>query len=961
MTLRDQLQQSLGGTYILERELGGGGMSRVFLAEDTSLGRKVVVKVLPPELTAGVNVERFNREILLAAKLQHPHIVPVHSAGEMDGLPWFTMPFVEGESLRERLGRGPLGITESVSLLRDVAKALAYAHERGIVHRDIKPDNILITGGSATVADFGIAKAISVSRTQASSETLTQVGTSIGTPTYMSPEQAAGDPDTDHRADIYSFGCVAYELLAGRPPFVEPTPRRLLTAHMAEKPKPIGQLRADTPTALADLVMRCLEKEADARPQRASDLVRALETVGTGSDTGSAAPALLLGSAGMLRKSLGLYAIAFGAVAILARAAIVGIGLPAWVFPGALIVMSLGLPAILWTAYVHRVARKAFATTPTQTPGGTPQLVKGTMATMALKASPHVSWQRTARGGMIAMAGFVLLVGGFMVLRAMGIGPSASLFAAGTLNERDRLLMSDFTVSGADSSLGRVVSDAVRAGLVQSEVLTLMSPTEIAGALQRMERPVTSRIDLALARALGVREGVKAIVDGDVTQVGTSYIVAVKLVTADSGKELTSYRATAAGPEGIITVADELSRKLRAKAGESLRAVNGAPPLAKVTTASLDALRKYSEGNRAHDVEADYPKAIRLLREAVVVDTLFAEAWRKLGVAMGNMGMPPSERDPVLDRAFALRDRLTERDRLRVTATYYWSGPGRDRAKAIEAYERLLARGDSDVVLNNLALALLNRREAARAESLYRAPSRAPSLLRLSNLIVSLDAQGKWAEGDSVLAVGRGRFPGNTRLLEVSLDRLMMRSNLDAYRKGVDSARRVVDARNPSGATYRAANLASIEGRLAEQLALLAQGMRIDSTVGIKMPPIYKSGTALVQRINLQLPFDNELRAYEEQLKRTPLSSLPATDVPYLEIAGIFARAGRVERARAAMAEYQKAVTDTSLRRSQQPALHAALGEIASAEGKWEVAVREMRQADSLPDGPATAAGIACP
>ena len=238
---------------------------------------------------------------------------------------------------------------------------------------------------------------------------------------------------------------------------------------------------------------------------------------------------MLLGGAAMMRKALAIYAVAFGAVAIVARAAIVGIGLPDWVFPGALIVMALGLPVILWTGYVHRVARKAFATTPTLTPGGTPRLLQGTVATMALKASPHVSWRRTARGGMIAMAAFVALVGGFMVLRALGIGPAASLFAAGSLNERDRLLMTDFSVSGADSSLGRVVSDAVRAGLVQSEVLTLMSPAEIAGALQRMERPVTSRMDLALARTLGMREGVKAIVDGDVTTVGTSYIVAVKL------------------------------------------------------------------------------------------------------------------------------------------------------------------------------------------------------------------------------------------------------------------------------------------------------------------------------------------------------------------------------------------------------------------------------------------------
>src|SRR5687768_17197801 len=153
--LRTQLQDTLGSAYSLERELGGGGMSRVFLAEEAALGRKVVVKVLPPDLAAGVNVDRFRREIQVSAKLQHPHIVPVLSTGVTGGVPYYTMPFVEGESLRARLAKsGALSINETVGVLRDVAKALAYAHERGVVHRDIKPDNILLTSGSATVADF---------------------------------------------------------------------------------------------------------------------------------------------------------------------------------------------------------------------------------------------------------------------------------------------------------------------------------------------------------------------------------------------------------------------------------------------------------------------------------------------------------------------------------------------------------------------------------------------------------------------------------------------------------------------------------------------------------------------------------------------------------------------------------------------------------------------------------------
>jgi len=211
--LRTQLQASLGSAYTIGRELGGGGMSRVFVAQDAALGRPVVVKVLAPELTAGVNVDRFKREIRVAASLQHPHIVPVLHAGETDGLPYFTMPFVEGQSLRTRLTQvGALPIGEVVSILRDVAKALEFAHARDVVHRDIKPDNVLLAGNAAVVTDFGIAKALSASRTSPGA-TLTQAGTSLGTPAYMAPEQAAADPTTNHRADIYAFGVLGYELL----------------------------------------------------------------------------------------------------------------------------------------------------------------------------------------------------------------------------------------------------------------------------------------------------------------------------------------------------------------------------------------------------------------------------------------------------------------------------------------------------------------------------------------------------------------------------------------------------------------------------------------------------------------------------------------------------------------------------------------------------------------------------
>jgi serine/threonine-protein kinase len=281
--LRDELQKTLGASYTIERELGGGGMSSVFVARDNTLGRSVVVKVLPYELAATVSVDRFKREIMLSAALQHPHIVPVLSTGETDGLPFFIMPFVEGESLRARLTRGPLSVRECVSILKDVARALAYAHGRGIIHRDIKPDNILLSSGSATVTDFGVAKAISAARegnrsaTPSRTGTITLVGTSIGTPAYMAPEQAAGDPDTDHRADLYALGIVGYEMLVGTPPFHGRAPQQLLAAQLTEAPAPIGTRRYDVPEALASLIMRLLEKEPAKRPKTAAEVARALE------------------------------------------------------------------------------------------------------------------------------------------------------------------------------------------------------------------------------------------------------------------------------------------------------------------------------------------------------------------------------------------------------------------------------------------------------------------------------------------------------------------------------------------------------------------------------------------------------------------------------------------------------------------------------------------------------------
>jgi serine/threonine-protein kinase len=278
------LQTHFAATYVLERELGGGGMSRVFVARDERLDRRVVIKLLPPQVTATISADRFKREIMLAAALQHPNIVPVLSAGEFGTLPYFVMPFIDGESLRTRMMRGPLSVRETVTILKDVVRALAFAHNRGIIHRDIKPDNVLLASGAAVVTDFGVAKAISASRQQdgvrVSSPTMTGVGTSLGTPAYMAPEQAAADPSTDHRADIYALGIVAYEMLTGAPPFHGRTPQALLAAQLSEIPAPLTSRRYDVSVPLSTLVMQCLEKEPAKRPKTANDVLRTLDDPG---------------------------------------------------------------------------------------------------------------------------------------------------------------------------------------------------------------------------------------------------------------------------------------------------------------------------------------------------------------------------------------------------------------------------------------------------------------------------------------------------------------------------------------------------------------------------------------------------------------------------------------------------------------------------------------------------------
>jgi serine/threonine protein kinase/tetratricopeptide (TPR) repeat protein len=271
----NRFQKAVSDRYAVERELGAGGMATVYLAEDIKHHRKVAIKVLREDLAASIGATRFLREIEIAAQLQHPNILPLLDSGNADGFLFYVMPYVAGQSLRERLSReGELPVHEAVRLLTEVVDALSNAHEHGVVHRDIKPDNVMLSGRHALVADFGVAKAVSDA---AGGSGVTTLGMAVGTPAYMSPEQAAADPTIDPRSDIYSVGVMAYEMLTGRVPFVGATPQQVVAAQVTQSPDPLSRYRPGVPAALEAAVMRCLAKRPADRWQTASELHAALE------------------------------------------------------------------------------------------------------------------------------------------------------------------------------------------------------------------------------------------------------------------------------------------------------------------------------------------------------------------------------------------------------------------------------------------------------------------------------------------------------------------------------------------------------------------------------------------------------------------------------------------------------------------------------------------------------------
>ena len=885
-------------------------MSRVFLAEDVKLARKVVVKVLPPEMAASVNQDRFRREIQLAARLQHPHVVPLLSANASGDLLWYVMPFIEGESLRAKLAReGELPVNEAVRLLREVTDALAYAHDQGVVHRDIKPDNVMVSRGHALVTDFGVAKAVS----EGSSSSMTSLGVALGTPAYMAPEQASADPHVDHRADLYALGAVAYEMLAGRPPFSGGSAQALLMAQVTQTPEPVSVHRPSVPPALAAVIMRCLEKRAADRWQSAAEIIPQLDAALTpGSGTQPTAPVhgTSSGTRAALRQAnpVRVTALFVGAsVAILAATWWLEfrLGLPSWVLPVAALLMVIGLPIMLLTAQKER------------------ERIHGTAATRTGSLRDRLlTWRGALGGGALALIGLATATGGFMTLRAMGVGPFATLVSSGVLAERDKIVLADFANRTTDSTLGASITEALRIDLTSSPVLRLVEGNEVTSTLRLMGRNTGLPLTEDVGHDIAARVGAKAVLVGEVTPLGSGYVLSARLIGVEDSVTLLADRVTAADATGLIPAVETLSRRLREQVGESLRTVRSGQPLAQVTTRSLPALRAYSEGSRLM-VGGRQRDGIKFLEQAVALDSNFGMAWRRIGVIFNNIG-DPARAIPAVRRAYALRDQMPPLEAAHVTAFYHWVVED-DLPRATAAYERLLASWPDELTaINNLAVyyGLVGRRR--EAATLYRrALSISPGTsLYLDNLVQTLVTLDDFAAADSLL---EGWVASDTTARRrVSYHRARMAAERGDY----ETAHAIVDSVSKSLPTFRnvANDLFLRQGRLREVTPALDLWEKAAVEGVIRGDAI--AARRLLDRIQSETRWD---------------SIAPNDPRPYGELAAGFAMTGNVDRAAEVLDREARRIPEEVLRRDGNR--HYALATIALSRGEYRAALAGFRRA----------------
>ncbi len=751
-----RVRAALAGQYRVERVLGEGGMATVYLAEDVKHGRMVAVKVMRPELAATLGADRFLREIEIAAQLNHPHILPVHDSGVGAGLLYYVMPFIEGQSLRERLDReGTLPVDEALRLAREVADALAHAHARGIIHRDIKPANILLGGGHALVADFGVARAV-----RAGAEALTQTGLAVGTPQYMSPEQALGEPGVDPRVDVYAVGAVLFEMLAGEPAFNGATPQAIFAKTLTEAAPTLQSVRPGVPAAAAEVVDKATARSAVNRYGSAAELVAALgsalDVLKTGAVPVAATPTLQ-------GKVWGL----FGSAAVVTLAAIYGLvarwGLAPWTVGLAIALLAIGAGVLAATGRVEARRRSG-------RPVG--------------RFARWLTWRNTTFGG--GLAG-VLWVGVVLLLVFMGPGTGAE--ASGVKH----LAVIPFeNLGGADDVyFADGIADQVRGKL------TGLTGLQITARASSVPYRATTKSPQDVGRELGVDYLLNATVRWAQRADGARRVqVTPELIDTHTGAAMWQQTFDADLTDVFEvqqTIATQVATALGVALGSGERQELAARP-----TENLAAFDAYLRGEAiTQALVGSDPTALRraatFYEQAVALDSAFGEAWARLaGVrsALFFASVPtPADGEAAeraADRAEALAPRAAETHLALSSVAQFVQ---RDPALAGRYAEEGLAAHPENIDLMRRVASLQASDRPEEALGLLRRtveldPRSVASWGSLASVLVNLRRPG---ESGEAAARGLELDPANFRLRQLELIGLLQLGDLAGARRTLET------------------------------------------------------------------------------------------------------------------------------------------------------------------------------